>query len=127
MNHSVILLVLNGYLSVLSCCALLIFGHYLVKNYREGYVQMRPAIALFALWLGESVFRVPIFLTRARVESGHLINVPILPLLVGGFITITALLCIIRVFSPIQWGNKSWVSALILSTFVVGITLNTVL
>lgn len=127
MKHSVTLLILNGYLSMLSCCAFAIFGYYLIKNYKAGYHQMRPAIALAVLWLGEIILRFPLFLTRAQLEAGYVVPAPTAPLIVGGFITVTALLCIIRVFSPSQWGNKSWLSAFVLSTLVVGITLKIII
>lgn len=125
--RSVTLLILNGYLSVLSCYAFVMFGYYLVKNYKDGYEQMRPAIALACLWLGEMFFRFPMFLTRAHLEAGYTIPAPTTPLILGGLITVTALLCIIRVFSPEQWGSKSWLAALGLSTLVVGVVLKLVL
>lgn len=127
MNYSMTLMILNGYLSVLSICALGIFVYYLIRNRHAGYFEMRPAIALSTLWLGEIIFRLPIFLTRAQIESGNIIPIPQLPLLIGGIITAIALLCIIRVFSPSHWGNKSWISACILSTAVVLATVSTVL
>lgn len=126
MNHSVTLLILNGYLSVLSCCAFIIFAHYLIKNYREGYVQMRPAIALAVLWVGEIVLRAPLFYARAKIEAGYVVPIPNVALIIGGLTTIIALLCVIRVFSPAHWGNKSWVSAFLLASFVVWSTINLV-
>lgn len=119
MTHSLLLLVLNGYLATLAACALIIFVHYLYKNYHEGYVQMRPAIALTVLWIGDFVLRAPLFWVRAHIEAGYLRHPPNLALILGGFISIVAFLCVIRVFSPMHWGNKSWVAALILSTAVV--------
>jgi hypothetical protein len=123
MTNSVLLLVLNGYLSILSFCALVIFSRYLYKNRSVGYQQLRPAIALCTLLLGELILRVPMFYIRTSSEiQGAQLPAPSTALLFGGIVTVIALLCVIRVFSPTGWGNRSWLAAFTLASIIVGIT-----
>lgn len=123
LSDSLALQILNGYLVSLGVCAMIIFGHYLYKHYHEGYTYLRPAIAMMVLWIGLVVMRGPLFHARTLVNGGFPTKEPLWFLTVGGMIMVTALLCIIRVFSPAHWGNKSWIAALIASSTVVGISL----
>lgn len=123
LSDSVTLQVLNGYLFALGLCAMIIFAHYLYKNFEDGYQQLRPAIALTVMWLGLIILRGPLFFARTLVNAGAPTKEPLLSLALGGTIMVVSLLCIIRVFSPLHWGNKSWIAALIASTLVVGFSL----
>lgn len=121
MSKSLSLMALNGFLSVLAACAFILFIYYIVKNKSEGYYWLRPAIAFLVLWVGDMTLRAPIWWTRQLVNIG----IPSYPsdttLVVGGCITATAYLCIIRLFSRQSWGNIPWIVSFILaSLFTAG-------
>lgn len=117
MNQSLILQGMNAELAMLALCSLLIFAHYIYKNLTFGYEFLRAAIALTVLCAGEVLLRAPLWYARQSANMGYPTNVPDDSVIGGSIILIIAFLCVIRVFSPMRWGNNSWIAALFFSTF----------
>lgn len=119
MNKSIVLQILNGYLAVTALCGAFIFLRYLVDQCHLGYKELRPAIAILCMWMGEIILRSPIWWQRTLANAGFNSAEPVLELLIGGFVVEVAFLCMIRVFSPEAWRYWSWLGTLIISTVVV--------
>lgn len=123
MNRSLALQILNGYISVIAICATFIFANYLWLKRKQDYEELRPAIAMLGLWIGEQILRGPIFFQRTLANAGMPSAEPILTIFVGGLIFGVSALCCIRVFSPAKWRYWSWLGTFILSTLVVAASL----
>lgn len=123
MDKSVILQAINGYLAVTAIFGAVIFWRYIYYNRRIGYKELRPAIALFAMFVGETVLRLPQFFARTIANAGVHVDQPNITLMLGGAIVEVAFLCIVRVFSPEKWGYWSWLSTFIVSTATVAVSL----
>ena len=118
MDTNYVLQALNGVLTPVTLWAMFIFTRYLWLNRALGYFELRAAIALCTLSLGEFIFRGSIFLART-LESLD-IDAPYMNIfyVAGAICVLVAFLCKIRVFSPQRWGHKSWVLPLIMSIII---------
>lgn len=123
MNRSLVLMALNGFLTVLSMSTFCLFIFYLKNNMKEGYVFLRPAIALTVLWVGDAFYKGPLWYTRQLINIGIPMEVPDETVIIGGSITIVAYLCVIRVFSPARWGHKSWIYAFLFASIFTATSL----
>ena len=126
MDRSIILQILNGLLAVTALGGFFIFGRYMVRERHLGYANLRPAIAILGLFGGEIVLRLPIFLTRIQINTGHSVEAPTFAIILGGAIVEVSFLCMIRVFAPEKWGYWSWLGTILLSLLVVLVSLGIV-
>lgn len=121
MTYSFWLEAINSSITVTSLFALGVFLHYIWLNWNEGYIFLRPAIAMSFIWIGEISLRAVIWEARhafnSSPEGANIAPEPII-LAVGYFILIAATLCCIRVFSPKEWGHKPWLLALAMSIVI---------
>lgn len=110
----------NAFFLALDVCALIIFTHYVAKNWLEGYRFLRPSIALWGIFFGEFILRANFWTARHWINAGQTEYYPSSTLTVlGSFIAGWSILCCIAVFSPDRWGKKPWViSALVTLIFV---------
>lgn len=120
MIENVQLEAVNAFFLALDICALIIFSHYIAKNWNEGYRFLRPSIALWGLFFGEFVLRANFWSARHIINAGNLAYYPNTTVtVVGSFIAGWSILCCIAVFSPERWGKKPWViSAIVTLVFV---------
>jgi uncharacterized membrane-anchored protein len=123
MDKSVVLQAINGYLAVTAIFGAVIFWRYIYYNRHIGYKELRPAIAILVMFLGEVVLRLPQFFARTIVNAGVHIDQPSITLMLGGAVVEVAFLCIVRVFSPEKWGYWSWLTTFLTSSLVVAISL----
>jgi len=123
MDKSVVLQAINGCLAITSLVASFIFYRYILHNTHRGYYELRAAIALFFVFFGTVILRIPEFVARTIANTGTSIAQPNPALIFGGVIVEIASLCIIRVFSPEKWRFWSWLLTLLLSTITVGISM----
>lgn len=124
MDKSIVLQILNGFISVFAACGTYIFVRYLYKHKKEGYTKrVQAGLAILCLCVGTVTLRGPVFIVRTLTNSGMHLPEPILIYIFGGILIGIAFLCVIRVFSPTEWGNKPWIIALISGTFIVTLSL----
>lgn len=122
MIESLHLEALNASFATVSLCALAILLIYMWKNLAEGYQFLRPAIAMAFFWAGESWFRGIFAYSRHLINAGIPDSQPeISTILAGNLWLIIAVLCYIRVFSPLHWGHWPWVTSLVVTTIVAAI------
>lgn len=120
--NAILLQIINGYVAVTAVVGAFIFLRYLYKNRHLGYPSLRPAIAIFAVFIGASILWAATFHFRILVNDGLKIQYPVWSVLTGSLIVEIAFLCKIRVFSPDHWGYKTWLGTLILSNIVVALS-----
>lgn len=125
MNQSLILEAVNGAFFVVALAAFIVFGQYIAAKWREGYIFLRPAIALQTLWMGEAIMRGYLWYTRHRINLGEEVHVDAWIVMGSSVVTITAILCTIRVFSRESWGHWAWLITLAAIVIFVTISLNT--
>jgi hypothetical protein len=118
MDRSIVLQIVNGYLAVTSVFGAMIFFRYLMISPLK-YEVLRPAISIFFVFFGTVVLRAPQFIARTIANMGYVVQQPNSTLIIGGIIVEGAFLCVIRVFSPEEWGQWSWIGTLLLSSLVV--------
>lgn len=109
---------INALLSSLGLCLLAIFARYfLIEHCRHGFqrTRMQAAIAIAVYMSGEVATRGWTWLAR------HLENVGadnrwmtawpwgVTPMLTAA-VAAAGLLCMIRVFTPGEWGNRGWLA-----------------
>ena len=120
MQESLILEALNGAFFILALCASFVFTHYLWVKRTLGYRALGPAIGLTCVWYGEMLLRGLFWYVRDQINGGNPMMAPAWGIILGSSIITIGILCCIRVFSPENWGNKSWsISLLLAAAFVV--------
>lgn len=110
---------MNGTLFVLLVFACFMFGVYILREvWLNGFqrTRLQAAIAILVCFAGDGVVRGRVWYWR------HCENLSLSPscnegrglLLLGALIEIIGVVCIIRVFSPDNWGRNVWfISSLI--------------
>lgn len=119
---------INLTLILLTLCLLAIIIRFMfVQLFHYGWVRepLRAAISLGVFLLGEVVRIGWVWVLRIVEYSGG--NVKMLTQtwlfampLVGTVLEITGMLCMIRVFSPDDWGRWSWLICAAVTLFLVG-------
>lgn len=127
-QESVLLEAINGDFLVLSFCSVCIFSYYIVANWKEGYLFLRPAISLWAIFLGDTILRGNFWFARHMINAGHksfeaYSSVTMLSV----FISSWALLCMIAVFSPMKWRMRSWIISVMITVFFLILTLTKII
>lgn len=120
--NAILMQIVNGYVAVTSFIGALVFLRYLYKNRHLGYPSLRPAIAIFAVFVGGTILWAYTFQYRILLNDGVKVQYPVVGVLIASSIIEIAFLCMIRVFSPDHWGYKTWLGTLILSTIVVALS-----
>ena len=115
MKESLILELLNGAFFVLAFCASCVFTHYLWVKREYGYKALTPAIALTCIFYGETWLRGMFWYVRQNLNNGIQMQPSNTLLMLASVTVITGILCSIRVFSPSEWGNRGWVTSLIIT------------
>lgn len=126
----------------LGLCVLILFGRYLyieacwiAQRYRangalEHSNRIQAATAIFVTILGEVTNRmwtwVLLFLQTSGRDASWLTRPPYSSIpIFGSFVTMVGMLCMVRVFTPDEWGNNGWVIsgiiALIAAMAVIGV------
>lgn len=128
MKESMLLESVSGAFFIMALWGAYVFGRYILRNWHEGYMFLRPAIALECLWLGESWLRGFTWFYRHFInQPGTDIQPPVWVIIVGSVVITVAILCCIRIFdlhdSEGQEGN-SWLWALITAVIFVTVSLN---
>lgn len=124
MTISHVLEAINAAFAVLSMCALCIFMNFIWHQRKAGYIQLRPAIALACMFLGEAIQRSIFWYVRDRINSGNPTPVPDNLVVMASLVIIVGICCAIRIFSPSSWGNRGWIFSLMLTIIVVTCTLS---
>jgi hypothetical protein len=114
---------LNGTLFVLLIFACFMFGIYIAREMIEnGYqrTRLQAAISIVVFFTGEAVIRGWVWywrhLENRSADISWMDHHP--ALLVGLFIQILGVICVIRVFAPDSWGRNIW---FVSSLFAVGV------
>lgn len=115
MKESLILELLNGAFFILALCASIVFTHYLWVKRKFGYNALTPAIALTCIFYGEMILRGMFWYVRQQLNNGIPMQQSNTVLIIGSLVITTGILCSIRVFSPTEWGNRGWVTSLIIT------------
>lgn len=124
---------INVLLASLSACVVIIFGRYIIfEVFNNGIrrVRLRAAIGISVASFGEVVTRGSAGIGRHLENIGSsmrwMLDPPwgFIPL-VGATITAIGLLCLIRVFSPDEWGKWGWIACAIIALSVMSISLIT--
>lgn len=113
LNESKFLEGFNAFLFVLSAGAFLQFLRYMYLKRAEGYVYLRPAIALLMVWLGSTIVRGDVWWTRHLINNGQPTALHTWNLILGGSLLGAGILCSIRVFSSDECGDRAWIITLI--------------
>ena len=116
MKESILLEGMNSNFLILSVCAVLGFSFYIVKNWNEGYIFLRPAISLWGVFIGEIVLRGNFWWSRHVINGGDTTYQPaIWSTVIGSFISSWAILCMIAVFAPEKYRTRAWATSLFVS------------
>lgn len=110
--------IFNGTYFVLVICTVFLFLYYLRRSVGTyGYRESRAAIALTVVFIGEMIVRGTIWLSRFLMNND--IKLPgskelsYTGLITGGAIGIVGFICVIRVYSPKNWGNVPMIIAIL--------------
>lgn len=137
MSEYTFLEILNGIWTILDISLLGWFTYYIVAMYKElDYFNWKDAlrrwrqdglpphinaaIAIYVFTTGDTIVRGHIWIWRHFQNLGHH-SFPLLitPLVLGGVISATGLLCKIRVFTVYRFGNRAWIMSFILAFTLV--------
>jgi len=114
---SLLLQIMNGYITVTAFVGALIFIRYIWQNKDQGYRHLRPALAILPVFVGVLIVYTPIFLIRTEANAHNVVYVPpVLSVVVGSLLVEAGFLCKIRVFTAWKW---YWISTLAIATVVV--------
>ncbi|MGY3387796.1 hypothetical protein ACVWW6_000387 [Bradyrhizobium sp. USDA 3311] len=112
---------MNGVLFFLLLFGCFMFGLYIAREViRSGFQRMplQAAISIFVLIGGEAVARGWLWwwrhLVNRGLDAGWMIEDPVL--LVGAFVEILGIICVIRVFAPDHWGRNVWIGSSLFAT-----------
>jgi hypothetical protein len=101
----------NAVWFILGVCVLAVFVHYIWQKRENGYWNLVGAISIAAYWFGEVIARGGVWywyhLINSRQPPGWIGDYPIAG--AGGIIAAIGALCMIRVFSPSEFGNWVWI------------------
>lgn len=127
-KESILLEGVNGNFLALSICAVFWFSYYIWANWKEGYIFLRPAIALAAIFLMESVLRGNFWFARHTINGGNIhyqasSNVTIFSSLGCSW----AILCVIAVFAPTKYRTFAWASSALCTVIFLVLTLTRVI
>lgn len=112
MSESLLLELVNGNFFILSICAVIIFTHYIVMHWSEGYLFLSPSISLWALFMGEIYLRANFWFARHMLNAGFYVQPSNFMTITGSIICSWALLCMIAVFAPSRWRTRAWTLSL---------------
>lgn len=115
----------NGNFLCYSFVALLIFSHYIWANWKEGYSFLRPALALWAVFCGDTLLRANFWYARHQNNGGDLLySPPDWITILGTGLASWGLLCMIAVFAPQKWRTCSWILTLVFTIAFLFITMS---
>lgn len=116
MKESFLLEGMNSNFLMLSICAVIGFSLYIIKNWNEGYLFLRPAISLWGVFVGEVLLRGNFWWARHVINSGDVAYQPVMwTTVVGSLISSWAILCMIAVFAPEKYRTRAWATSLFVS------------
>lgn len=116
-NTALLLQVINGYITVTALIGAMVFFKYIWENRGLGYKHIRPALAIFPVFVGVLIIYTPIFLIRTEANAHQVVYVPpVVSVVVGSLFIEAGFLCKIRVFTA--WRGY-WIGAVLISTLVV--------
>ena len=121
-GYSLGLEVLNTVFFVFCASAAFIFLRYCWENRHYGYKAMQPLYAFTTFMIGSTMVRGSLAHAR-HLTNTHNTHPEYLYWITisGSIIAAIGVLCIIRTFSPRDWGHRPWVFALILAIVVTSI------
>lgn len=126
MTRSLFLEAMNGFLGILMVYSAVAFLLYIWVNRGEGYQNLRPAISLIPIFVGEAFIRMMIWYERHQVNNiiGYKLDFDVwfyLYSLLGLCMLTVGIVCVIKVFIYDFCGPKSWILAILLGiVWVVG-------
>ena len=107
------LMLVNGVWFSLSVCLLFVFARYVWINRSRGYSELQAAISISIYFTGVSLSHGWVWWWRhhnnAGISAEWMNDWPVLPL--GVLLAAFGLLCMIRVFTPLEWGNWGWIGS----------------
>lgn len=112
-NQSYFSEAMNGLIFILGLFAVGVFARWLWINRRDGYQEVRSALAVSALFCGETIIRFSFWLARHLTNIGYEPNETAFytAVVIGGGIQAWGMLCCMKVFSPEHCSAKVWIYA----------------
>lgn len=115
-----------GALFVLLFFACFMFGLYITREIiRNGFqrTRLQAAISIFVMSAGAAIVNARVWwwchLTNGGADAAWLIDSPFL--LLGAFIEILGVICVIRVFAPDHWGRNVWIGSSVLAAAIAAL------
>jgi hypothetical protein len=105
---------MNGALFIDLFFASLMFGTYIIYEFRRNGYSMRAqaAVSIEVMLLGELILRGWFWYFRILSNSGHNAEwmrvLPVVP--IGMAVQMLGALCLIRVFAPDGWSRQTWLA-----------------
>ncbi len=114
-NQSYFSEAINGFIFVLGVFAVGVFARWLFVNRKDSYKELRPALAVSAVFLGETTVRFSFWIGRHETNVGLIPNEMLFYCMsiVGGAILAWGMLCCMKVFAPEHCSFRVWLYALI--------------
>lgn len=121
-GHSLGLELLNTVFFVFCAAAAFIFIRYCWVNRHYGYKTMQPLLALTIFMLGSTMIRGSLAYARYLTNLHRQLPEYLYWITIGGsVIAAIGVLCVIRTFSPKDWGHYPWMVAFSLALIVIAI------
>lgn len=123
MGKSILLQIINGYLSVTSVVGIYVFVRFLVRNRHLQWLEFISVTLFIGLFTSLLILRGPIFIYRILANMGYVFPEPNWIYVISGVLGEIVFLAIIKVFGPSEWGHRAWIWTFIGATTLVALSL----